>query len=74
MSSKHPRWMAIRCCPYCRSFDVRRSHRRGFLEVMILPLCLMRPFRCEECGVRHFNYVWLGDLPSYAVAPKERSE
>jgi len=53
---------------------VRRSHRRGFLEVMLLPLVLMRPFRCEDCGHRHFNYVWLGDLPTYAVAPKVRSE
>ena len=52
---KRPRWRVIRSCPHCRSFDVRRSHRRGLFEVFVLPLSMMRPFRCEDCGKRHYN-------------------
>ena len=37
------------------SLDVRRSHRRGLLEMVILPLLLLRPFRCEDCTKRHYN-------------------
>lgn len=57
------RCLVIRCCPACRSFDVRRSHRRSLLEVVLLPLILMRPFRCEDCGKRHYNLAWTRALP-----------
>jgi hypothetical protein len=69
----HPRCLLIRCCPACRSFDVRRSHRRRLLEVILLPLILMRPFRCEDCGQRHYNLVWTRALPGHAseVPPDE---
>jgi len=60
---RHPRCLVIRCCPSCRSFDVRRSHRRSLLEVVLLPLFLMRPFRCEDCGNRHYNLAWTRALP-----------
>jgi hypothetical protein len=60
---RHTRFLVIRCCPACRSFDVRRSHRRSLLEVVILPIFLMRPFRCEDCGQRHYNLVWTRALP-----------
>ena len=60
---RHPRCLVIRRCPSCRSFDVRRSHRRSLLEVLFLPIFLMRPFRCENCGKRHYNLFWTQALP-----------
>jgi hypothetical protein len=57
-SMSHPRWFLVRCCPSCRSLDVRRSHRRGLLETVILPLLLLRPFRCEDCTKRHYNLLF----------------
>lgn len=59
----YARCLMVRCCPACRSFDVRRSHRRSLLEVVVLPLVLLRPFRCEDCGKRHYNLVWTRALP-----------
>jgi hypothetical protein len=52
----HERFYLLRCCPSCRSLDVRRSHRRGLFEVLILPFFLLRPFRCEDCTKRHYNF------------------
>jgi len=57
-SMSHPRCYLVRCCPSCRSLDVRRSHRRGLLETVILPLLLLRPFRCEDCTKRHYNLLF----------------
>jgi len=45
----------VRSCPFCRSLDVRRSHRKGLFEVIFLPLALMRPYRCNDCERRHYN-------------------
>lgn len=64
----HPRCLLIRCCPACRSFDVRRSHRRGLIEVAVLLFLMMRPFRCEDCGLRHYNLVWTRALQGNAAA------
>ena len=47
--------MSIRQCPRCNSFSVRRSRRRGFVEFM-LPLLLMRPYRCSDCFRRHYGF------------------
>jgi hypothetical protein len=55
---KHLRVRLIRCCPECNRFDVRRSHRKGLLEILILPLFLLRPFRCNACQFRHLNFVF----------------
>jgi hypothetical protein len=63
---RYSRCLVIRCCPSCRSFDVRRSHRRSLLEVILLPLLMVRPFRCEDCGKRHYNLVWTWALPGNA--------
>lgn len=51
----HPRVYLVRSCPFCMSRAVRRSHRRGFFETLVLPLVLLRPFRCEDCNKRHYN-------------------
>jgi hypothetical protein len=45
-----------RQCPLCGSEDVARSHRHGVLEWTILPLLLLRPFRCRECCARHLGF------------------
>ncbi len=47
--------MPIRCCPICKSKNVARSTRRGALEFLVLPLFLLRPFRCLSCGNRYYG-------------------
>jgi hypothetical protein len=49
--------MSIRQCPCCRSVSVRRSRRRGFVE-FVLPLFLMRPYRCSVCFRRHYGFIF----------------
>jgi hypothetical protein len=63
----HRRCLVIRRCPACGSYDVRHSHRRSLLEVLFLPFLLMRPFRCEDCGKRHYNLAWSHALPPDAL-------
>lgn len=41
-----------RSCPDCQSNEIRRSRRRGIIEMAVLPLLLLRPFRCKKCGCR----------------------
>ncbi len=43
----------IHCCPQCREYQVRRSHRQFF----DLPFRLfgLVPFRCRICGLRFFR-------------------
>jgi endogenous inhibitor of DNA gyrase (YacG/DUF329 family) len=43
-------------CPECNSRDVRRSMRRGFCEICLLPFALLRPFRCERCDARFLGF------------------
>ncbi len=50
-------WRLVRQCPYCGSFQVCRSHRRGAFEKLVLSMLLLRPFRCLECQARHDNFV-----------------
>ena len=33
-----------------------RSRRRGWVERVILPLLLLRPFRCRPCSERHYGF------------------
>ncbi len=47
-----------RRCPHCGSTDVLRSKRRTMVEFVILPLLLLRPFRCHECSVRHIGFLF----------------
>jgi hypothetical protein len=39
-------------CPSCGSPNVHRSHRKGLVERVILPLLHLRPYRCEDCDAR----------------------
>jgi len=45
-----------RVCPGCKSRNVRRSHRKWGVERFLLPLILLRPFRCKNCGLRYYGY------------------
>ncbi len=38
---------------------MRRSHRGGSLEVIVLPFLLLRPFRCEDCPRRRHNLFFM---------------
>jgi DNA-directed RNA polymerase subunit RPC12/RpoP len=42
-------------CPHCRSEEVFRSHRRGFIERYLLPPFRMRPYRCIKCDTRFYS-------------------
>ena len=47
------------CCPQCKSLSVHRSRRRGVFEHLVLPLMLLRPYRCWSCDRRHYGYLFL---------------
>ncbi len=49
-----------RHCPGCQSRDVRRSVRWGLYETCILPIILMRPYRCHRCDSRFFGFIFAG--------------
>ena len=69
----HSRFYLLRCCPYCKSLDVRRSHRRGLFEILVLPFVLLRPFRCEDCTKRHYNFFFTRALHE-PETKKQRSD
>jgi hypothetical protein len=48
----------IRHCPFCGSHDVARSNRSDIVEKLVLPICLLRPFRCLTCEERHYDFVY----------------
>jgi len=47
-----------RRCPMCGSRDVLRSKRRTLVEFLILPMFLLRPFRCQKCSARHLGFLF----------------
>ncbi len=51
-------WRLVRRCPYCNSFVVRRSKRQNLFEFAVLPLFLLRPYRCQACDLRHYSFVF----------------
>ena len=63
--------MHVRICPKCRSYDVHRSRRRGFLERVLLPLILKRPYRCDGCNSRYYGYALARSLPVPANSEAE---
>jgi len=44
-----------RRCPDCHSRNVRKSMRLGLVDNCILPVFLLRPFRCDRCNRRYFG-------------------
>jgi len=48
--------MSHRCCPTCGSDEITRSRRCNPVEFVILPLLLLRPFRCYLCEARHYGF------------------
>ena len=47
--------MAAHQCQHCGSQHLRRSRRHSFVELAILPLFLVRPYRCSECHTRQYG-------------------
>jgi hypothetical protein len=43
-------------CKSCKSLNIRRSHRKGFLEKM-LRFLMIRPYRCERCHRRFYAFL-----------------
>jgi hypothetical protein len=43
-------------CPHCKSHNLRRSHRRGLWEGLILRIILRAPFRCGDCNKRFWGF------------------
>ena len=65
----------VRTCPYCMSHDVRRSQRQGAIENCLLPLLLMRPYRCITCNYRYIGTVFARRTNrEAAIVEEERSE
>ena len=62
--------MSIRRCPYCSSYAVARSRRRGWVERLALPQVLLRPFRCLKCYQRHYGFVLARRSSPRARQPK----
>jgi DNA-directed RNA polymerase subunit RPC12/RpoP len=52
-----PRRAAIRRrCPYCRSVEISRSHRRGPIEKYLLRAIDVRVYRCDDCNSRFYGF------------------
>ena len=51
-----------RQCPACGGEDVRRSRRKS-LKDRLAALALMRPFRCADCDVRHYAFLFRKRIP-----------
>jgi len=49
-----------RRCPSCGCIEVRRSAKKTLFELVMLPLLLARPFRCENCNRRFYGVAFRG--------------
>jgi hypothetical protein len=54
-------------CPCCGNPVAFYSRRRNFTEKYILPLALLRPYRCAECFERYYRSMFF-----QAKQPRER--
>jgi hypothetical protein len=54
-------------CPCCGNPVAFYSRRRNFAEKYILPLALLRPYRCSECFERYYRSMFV-----QARQPRER--
>jgi hypothetical protein len=59
-------------CPNCRSSRVRRA-KRTIGEKIFLSMLLARPFRCEDCIHRYFNFLWASGSNLAGVIPDAKS-
>lgn len=50
-----------RNCPYCKSDETSRSHRRGAIGRYLLRFIGVRPFRCLNCDVRFYAFARLDE-------------
>jgi transposase-like protein len=41
-------------CPYCRSVETARPHRRGPIEKYLLRAIQIRVYRCDDCNSRFY--------------------
>lgn len=55
---------ARRLCPYCRSVEVTRSHRRGPIEKYLLRAIRVRVYRCDDCNSRFYAFCHDAASPS----------
>jgi hypothetical protein len=62
-SSHLPHWTANRRCPSCGCVEVRRSAKKNSFELVLLPFLLTRPFRCENCGNRFYDFTFRRRVP-----------
>jgi predicted RNA-binding Zn-ribbon protein involved in translation (DUF1610 family) len=60
---------AKRLCPYCRSVEITRSHRRGPIERYLLRAIRVRVYRCDDCGSRFYAF----SRSEAAVSPKNQA-
>lgn len=59
----------VRICPHCRSAEVRRSRRRGFVEHTILRALFLRPYRCQNCDGRHYGFKFAKKASDQLIDP-----
>jgi hypothetical protein len=45
-----------RYCPFCNSDDILHSRRRDIIDFVVLPLAMLRPFRCMDCDCRYYGF------------------
>jgi hypothetical protein len=48
----------MRRCRHCKSIKLKPTERSGLFEFLILPVLLLRPFRCWACRRRHYGFVF----------------
>jgi hypothetical protein len=53
-----------RLCPYCRSVETARSHRRGPIEKYLLRAIHVRVYRCDDCDARFYAFSRFDAAPS----------
>jgi predicted RNA-binding Zn-ribbon protein involved in translation (DUF1610 family) len=51
-------------CPYCKSTEIARSHRRGPLEKYLLNLIGVRVYRCDDCARRFYAFAHSHPAPA----------
>jgi hypothetical protein len=42
-------------CQRCGSTHLRHSRRKTIIEMVILPVLLIRPYRCTQCHMRQYG-------------------